>query len=198
VFPICAPSTAGSQARGRSHRTRAQALVILIRVMHTTAVEWVDVTQVGGLEYNPMHYSPRCFFGPWGRGGTLVHTGSRTFQSWMAGRRSSHALNEIYRGARCATHNDHRHRFHGWHLSYAMTTSGIRRKLKSFSHAKDGFVRIALRRNDSYFDAQAANCFDLFNRAGERGVCIDKYLPPLIGWPAHPHGARKCDRTVSY
>lgn len=140
------------------------------------------------------YYSPRCFFGPWGRGGTLVHTGSRTFKSWMTRRRSARALNEIYRGAPCATHNDHRHRFHGWHLSYAMNTSAIRQKLRSFSHAKDRFVRTTLQQNDSYFDTQAANCFDLFNRIGERGVCIDKYLPPRIGWPVHPLGARNCDK----
>lgn len=77
----------------------------------------------------------------------------------------------------------------GWHLSYAMSTESIRRKLRAFSHAKDGFVLETLKRNDSYFDKVVESCTNLFRRKTVTSSCSANYLPP-VGWPSHPVAPR--------
>lgn len=133
------------------------------------------------------YYSPLCNFGVWGHGGVMIHTASREFAAWTAAKKQSEALNALVRGAACQSPPG----FFGWHLSYAMDTESIRRKLRSFSHSRDGFVRTALRQNDSYFDTAASTCTDLFLRNTVHGSCSTKHLPPP-GWPSHPAAPSTC------
>jgi len=72
-----------------------------------------------------------------------------------------------------------------------MNTVSIRRKLRAFSHANDGFVLKALKKNDSYFDQAASTCTDLFLRKTVVASCSANYLPPA-GWPSHPAAPRAC------
>jgi hypothetical protein len=133
------------------------------------------------------YYSPMCNFGVWGHGGVMVHTASPDFAAWTRVTRHSEALNGLVRGASCASPPG----LFGWHLSYAMNTVSIRRKLRAFSHANDGFVLKALKKNDSYFDQAASTCTDLFLRKTVVASCSANYLPPA-GWPSHPAAPRAC------
>lgn len=133
------------------------------------------------------YYGPMCNFGVWGHGGIMVHTASQDFMSWTKLRRNSETLNSMVRGAACTSPPG----LFGWHLSYAMNTESIRRKLRAFSHAKDGFVLETLKKNDSYFDKVVASCTDLFRRKTVTASCSANYLPP-VGWPSHPAAPRVC------
>lgn len=133
------------------------------------------------------YYSPLCNFGVWGHGGVMIHTASKEFAAWTAAKKQSEALNALVRGVSCRSPPG----FFGWHLSYAMDTESIRSKLRSFSHARDGFVRTALKQNDSYFDKAASTCTDLFLRKTVLASCSANNLPPP-GWPSHPAAPRAC------
>lgn len=79
----------------------------------------------------------------------------------------------------------------GWHFSYALKTADILQKLRSFAHAKDGFVSALLAGNvTAKIEDRISRCADLFGRAGEtagmQSSAFDGHLPQLPGWPRHP------------
>lgn len=79
----------------------------------------------------------------------------------------------------------------GWHFSYAFKTAEILQKLRSFSHANDGFVRALFDGNvTAIIEDRISRCEDLFGRAhesaGMQSSAFDGHLPQLPGWPRHP------------
>ena len=87
----------------------------------------------------------------------------------------------------------------GWHLSYAMPTAAILRKLRDFSHAHDGVVVRLLHEQDParVVEERVRSCSDIFERNGSvkkkyqgwHDSAFDGVLPWLSNWPYHPMAA---------
>ena len=84
----------------------------------------------------------------------------------------------------------------GWHLSYAMPTAAILRKLRDFSHAYDGLVVRLLHEHDParVVEERVRSCKDVLERnssvkkkyQGWHSSAFDGQLPWFPEWPRHP------------
>ena len=87
----------------------------------------------------------------------------------------------------------------GWHMTFAMSTPDILRKMRSTSHAQDPESRrvLDMPRPAGVVDQAALNCLDIWNRKRHRHTIPHDLhvlqlrqnpgrLPPVLGWPRHP------------
>lgn len=84
----------------------------------------------------------------------------------------------------------------GWHFGYAMNSSKLVNKLRSFAHTHDPFVRLILNLSDpeAELTRRAKSCTDVHNFSGHYALApFDGVLPMLPGWPRHPASWQAAD-----
>lgn len=179
------------------------------RVFHSDVDELLDPEAMPSLEVNTCrapwlrfyYYSEHCpvFDEKWA-GAIMVRTDTKWFVHRSRGNppvmMRAHPGTDLSHARNACAISD---RLLGWHMSYAMPSDAILRKLRSFSHAHDGYATAVTKHEDpgAFIDAKVRDCGDILSRRAVRAVegAYDGRLPPLPGWPTHPCAPR--DSAVS-